>query len=104
MLSAALRILLTIVEILCLCSRVSKGPNLTQIFGALLYVKILLREEQSTNGFELHCPDSSREGIKKEIGNISSTPYSSKKYPAGFLRTSAISNRVSLDGNYAPVS
>jgi len=58
---------------------VSKGPNLTQILSALLYAKILSKQEQSTNGFELHCQDSPFEGIKKEIGNTSSTPYSSKK-------------------------
>jgi len=48
--------------------------------------------------------DSPFEGIKKEIGNTSSTPYSSKKCPAGFLRTLAILTRVCMDGNDAPVS
>ena len=48
--------------------------------------------------------ESSLEGIKKETGNTSSTPYSAKKYPAGFLRTLAILTRVLIDGNDAPVS
>ena len=32
-----------------------------------------------------------------------SSPYSSKKYPAGFLRTLAILAKVFIDGNDAPV-